>query len=46
MKLWIYANYNVLAGFFGPSIQEKVEPEEIKKDHTLLIFLNFLHRLF
>ena len=37
MKLWIYANFNVLAGFFGPSIQEKIDPEEMTKDYAQIV---------
>lgn len=37
MKLYIYANFNVLAGFFGPSIQERIEPEEMKKDYVQVV---------
>ena len=37
MKLYIYANFNVLAGFFGPSVQERIEPEEMVKDYAQIV---------
>ena len=37
MKLYLYANFNVLAGFFGPSVQERIEPEEMIKDYAQIV---------
>lgn len=37
MKLYLYANYNALAGFFGPMMSERIEPDEIVKDYTQII---------
>lgn len=37
MRLFIYANYNVLAGFFGPAIQERIEPDEMIKDYAQIV---------
>lgn len=37
MKLYIYANLNVLGGFFGSVITERVEPEEIKQDYAQVV---------
>ena len=37
MILHVYANYNVPAGFFGPFIIERIEPEEMIKDYAQII---------
>ena len=37
MKLYIYANLNVLGGFFGSVITERVEPEEMKQDYVQVV---------
>lgn len=37
MMLHIYANFNVLGGFFGSPIIDHIEPEEITKDYAQVI---------
>ena len=37
MKLYIYANLNVLGGFFGSMITERVEPDEMIKDYAQIV---------
>lgn len=37
MKLYMYANYNQLAGFFGSIICERIEPEEMQKDYAQIV---------
>lgn len=37
MKLYIYANYNQLAGFFGSVITERIEPQEMVKDYAQIV---------
>lgn len=37
MKLYLYANYNVLAGFFGPMMGERIEPGEMVKDYAQIL---------
>lgn len=37
MKLYLYANFNVLGGFFGPMIQERIEPDEMQKNYAQIV---------
>lgn len=37
MMLYIYANLNVLGGFFGSVITERVEPDELKQDYVQVV---------
>ena len=37
MMLHIYANFNVLGGFFGSPIIDHIEPEEMQKDYAQVI---------
>lgn len=37
MTLYVYANYNVLAGFFGPFVCERIEPDEMVKDYAQIV---------
>lgn len=37
MKLYIYANFNVLGGFFGSMITERIEPDEMIKDYGQIV---------
>lgn len=37
MTLYVYANYNVLAGFFGSFVCERIEPDEMVKDYGQII---------
>lgn len=34
MILHIYANFNVLGGFFGSPVIDHIEPEEMQKDYA------------
>lgn len=37
MKLYIYANFNVLGNFYSTPIAEKITPEEMQKDYIQIV---------